>query len=60
MVIDELLDQLAVELGAKIENLRCNALAFADDLVLVANEKFLEFSYGIVYLEHLVQLSQAT
>ena len=37
MIIDELLDLLPEQIGAKIFGERCNALGFADDLILIAN-----------------------
>ena len=38
MIIDELLDLLPKELGAKLYEVRCNALGFADDIILITNE----------------------
>ena len=39
MIIDELLDLLPDQIGAKIYGERCNSLAFAGDLILIANDE---------------------
>ena len=39
MIIDELLDLLPDQIGAKIYGARFNALGFSDDLILISNDE---------------------